>query len=279
MSLQPSASRMTLRDIQKIHKNQGKIVCLTAYTAPVARIMDAHVDLILVGDSLGMVIYGLGSTVPVTLEMMINHGCAVMRGTQHAFVVVDMPFGTYQESPGQAFYHAARMMKETGCGAVKLEGGVEMAETVAFLTKRGIPVMGHVGLRPQSANAVGGFRMMGRDHAEALGIIEDAKAIQDAGAFSIVLECVDETLAQSVVKSVDIPVIGIGASAGCAGQVLVIDDILGMSKGPMPRFVKSYAALHETIQESVISYAKEVRTGAFPEREHMYSLAVSSKNT
>ncbi len=270
MSLQPSASRMTLRDIKTLHKKQEKIVCLTAYTAPVAKMMDDHVDLILVGDSLGMVIYGFDSTVPVTMDMMVAHGQAVMRGAKRAFVTVDMPFGSYQESTEQACRNAARIMKETGCGAVKLEGGAEMAETTAFLTQRGIAVMGHIGLKPQSVNATGGYRMMGRARDEGESIIADARAIEKAGAFAIVLECVDEDLAQRVVGSVDIPVIGIGASAACAGQILVVDDIVGMNTGHIPKFVKQYADLQNYIQKSVISYAEEVRNGSFPGQDHVY---------
>lgn len=276
MSLQPYGSRMTLRDIKALHKKQEKIVCLTAYTAPVAKLMDNHVDLILVGDSLGMVVYGFDSTVPVTLDMMINHGQAVMRGAKRSFVTIDMPFGSYQESDEQAFRNAARIMKETECGAVKIEGGAELASTITFLTQRGIAVMGHIGLKPQSVNAAGGYRMMGRVKDEGDAIIADARAVEKAGAFAFVLECVDEDLARRVVDAVKIPVIGIGASAACAGQILVVDDIIGMHGVNVPKFVKLYADLQNSIQKSVISYAQEVRNGSFPDQEHIYKAKSAS---
>jgi 3-methyl-2-oxobutanoate hydroxymethyltransferase len=225
--------------------------------------------MLLVGDSLGQVIYGLPSTIPVTLDMMCAHGAAVVRGSWHALVAVDMPFGAYEESPEQAFRNAARVMKETGAAAVKLEGGVAMAGTVAFLSQRGIPVIGHVGLTPQAVNALGGYGARGRGNAEHARILDDARAIADAGAFSIVVEGVVETLAREVTAAVSCPVIGIGASADCDGQILVIDDMLGMFER-VPRFVKRYGALTEEIGRAVESYAADVRTRAFPTSEQTY---------
>lgn len=251
-------------------KGKEPIVCLTAYTTPMAQRLDPHVDLLMVGDSLGMVLYGFETTLPVTLEMMIQHGAAVCRGSKQAMVVVDMPFGSYQESPEQAFRSAARIMKETGCQAVKLEGGREMAETVAFLSQRGIPVMSHVGLTPQSVNMLGGFRARGRGDHEAASIVADAVAVAEAGAFSIVLEGVMEQIAQSVTSRVSIPVIGIGASAICDGQVLVAEDILGLFSSFKPRFVKRYAELGKEIEEAAQRYAQEVRARSFPGPEHIF---------
>jgi 3-methyl-2-oxobutanoate hydroxymethyltransferase len=269
----PRNKKTTIRDLARMKAEGRKIVCLTAYTAPIARLMDPHVDLILVGDSLGMVVYGLESTVPVTLEMMIAHGQAVMRGADKAMVVVDMPFGSYQESAEQAFRHAARIMKETGCAAVKLEGGRELAETVRFLTERGIPVFGHIGLKPQSVNAVGGYRMLGRQAEEAAAIIADAQALEEAGAFAAVLECVDAGLSDRLAASVSLPIIGIGATASCAGQILVVDDMLGMLPGPAPKFVKPYAALRDQVASAIQTYAEEVRNGSFPGQDHIYESA------
>ncbi len=276
MSAQGRLKKTTIRDLARMKSEDRKIVCLTAYTTPMARLMDDHVDLILVGDSLGMVLYGMESTVPVTLDMMIAHGQAVMRGAQKAIVVIDMPFGSYQESPAQAFRNAVRIMKETGCAAVKLEGGEAMAETIAFLTARGIPVMGHVGLQPQSVNSAGGYRMQGRVAGEADNIMKDIQAVEGAGAFSAVLECVDAGLADRLAGSVGLPIIGIGASAACAGQILVVDDMLGALPGQPPRFVKTYAALQENISKAVEIYSNEVREKAFPGTEHTYSQPVPS---
>ena len=269
--------KTTIRDIARMKAEGRKIVCLTAYTAPVARIMDPHVDLILVGDSLGMVVYGLESTVPVTMEMMIAHGRAVMRGAEKALVVVDMPFGSYQESEAQAFRNAATIMKETGCAAVKLEGGRELADTVRFLTERGIPVFGHIGLKPQSVNATGGYRMLGRQAEEGDAIIADAQALEEAGAFAAVLECVDAGLSDRLAASVSLPIIGIGATASCAGQILVVDDMLGLLPGPAPKFVKPYAALRNQVETAVQTYAEEVRNGAFPGRDHIYAASTPVK--
>ena len=245
------------------------IVMLTAYTARQAQLLDAHCDLLLVGDSLGQVIYGLPSSVPVTLDMMAAHGAAVVRGSYHAAVLVDMPFGSYEASPRQAFESAARLLKETGCAGVKLEGGQAMAETVAFLTQRGIPVMGHVGLTPQAVNVLGGYNARGRSDAEAAKIVTDAKALDEAGAFAIVVEGVVEPIAIEVTKAVACPTIGIGASAQCDGQVLVTEDMLGMIER-VPRFVKRYESIAETISGAVEKYAAEVRARTFPGIEQTY---------
>src|SRR5262245_27508985 len=251
-------TRVSVSDLVA-RKGKDKIVCLTAYTTPMARALDPHVDLLLVGDSLGMVIYGFESTLPVTLDMMVLHGAAVRRGSEHACLVVDMPFGSYQESTEQAFRSAARLMKETGCSAVKMEGGRHLADTVEFLTQRGIPVMGHVGLMPQSVNTLGGYRARGRASDEAAGVMADAVAIAEAGAFSVVVEGVLEQVAQAITARIPVPTIGIGASADCDGQVLVVDDMLGLFGGFKPRFVKRYAELAEEIASAVASYAQDVR--------------------
>ena len=245
------------------------IVMLTAYTARQAQLLDAHCDLLLVGDSLGQVIYGLESSVPVTLEMMIAHGAAVVRGSYHAVVVVDMPFGTYEASPQTAFASASRVLKETGCAAVKLEGGEAMAETVAFLVRRGIPVIGHVGLTPQAVNVLGGYNARGRSEAEAAKIVADAVALADAGAFAIVVEGVVEPIAIAVTQAVPCPTIGIGASAQCDGQVLVTEDMLGMFDR-VPRFVKRYEEIAEVIARAAERYAGEVRARTFPGIEQTY---------
>lgn len=245
------------------------LVMLTAYTARQAQLLDAHCDLLLVGDSLGQVIYGLPSTVPVTLEMMANHGAAVVRGSYHSVVVVDMPFGSYEASPQQAFESAAYLMKQTGAAAVKLEGGAAMAPTVAFLNQRGIPVMGHVGLTPQAVNVLGGYGARGRSDAEAEKIVSDAKALDEAGAFAIVIEGVLEPIAIVATKAVSCPTIGIGASAQCDGQVLVTEDMLGMFER-VPRFVKRYEDIAGVIDRTVAQYAEEVRSRSFPTADQTY---------
>jgi 3-methyl-2-oxobutanoate hydroxymethyltransferase len=250
-------------------KTEQPIVALTAYTMRMAQLLDEHCDLLLVGDSLGQVIYGLPSTIPVTLDMMIAHGAAVVRGSWHALVAVDMPFGSYEGSPEQAFDACSLVMKETGCAAVKLEGGAAMAPTVRFLTERGIPVIGHVGLTPQAVNILGGYGARGRGDAEATKIRADADAIADAGAFAIVLEGVMEELATSIARNVDVPIIGIGASAQCDGQILVTDDMLGLFERT-PRFVKRYDNLAEQIGNAAKSYADEVRSRAFPSADQTY---------
>ena len=262
--------RLTAPDI-RARKGGEPIVALTSYHAHTARILDQHCDVILVGDSLGMVMHGLESTVPVTLDMMILQGHAVMRGSKRALVVVDMPFGSYEASKEQAFMSAARILKETGCGAVKLEGGRRMAETIAFLTERGVPVMAHTGLTPQAINALGSFRAQGRDPADWARHEDDARAVAEAGAFSVVLEAMAEPLAARLTKEVAIPTIGIGASAACDGQILVLEDMLGLSPR-VPKFVKRYTELGPSIGQAVADYAREVRTRAFPGPEHVYPL-------
>jgi 3-methyl-2-oxobutanoate hydroxymethyltransferase len=245
------------------------IVMLTAYTARQAQLLDAHCDLLLVGDSLGQVIYGLPSTVPVTLEMMANHAAAVVRGSWHAVVVVDMPFGSYEASPQQAFESAALLLKASNAAAVKLEGGTAMAPTVRFLVERGIPVVGHVGLTPQAVNVLGGYGARGRSDVEAEKIVGDARALDEAGAFAIVIEGVVEPIAIAATKAVACPTIGIGASAQCDGQVLVTEDILGMFER-VPRFVKRYQDLATVISETAATYASEVRSRQFPGPEQIY---------
>ena len=250
-------------------KTEQPIVMLTAYTMRMAQLLDPHCDMLLVGDSLGQVIYGLPSTIPVTLDMMCAHGAAVVRGSWHALVAVDMPFGSYEGSPSEAFASASRVMKESGCAAVKLEGGEAMAPTIAFLTQRGIPVIGHVGLTPQAVNVLGGYGARGREAAEADKILRDAKAVDDAGAFCIVVEGVLEEIAEEVTRSVAAPVIGIGASPQCDGQVLVTEDMLGLFERT-PRFVKRYDDLAARIGEAAAAYAEEVRSRAFPTDEQTY---------
>lgn len=265
---------------RKVKKGSAPIVCLTAYTKPMAQLLDPHVDLILVGDSVGMVIYGYESTLPVTLDMMIDHGAAVTRGAKRALVVVDMPFGTYQLSPQQAYTNAARVMAETGCAAVKIEGGMEMADTVSFLAKRGIPVVAHIGLMPQSAAAAGGYRAHGRDESEADYLIKSARKLQDAGAFAIVLEGTVEPLAARITSELEIPTIGIGASPACDGQILVTDDMLGLFQDFKPKFVRQFAQLGQEVTKAVQDYANAVRTHEFPTAEHCFGvkpLAITAK--
>ncbi|GAA0437506.1 MULTISPECIES: 3-methyl-2-oxobutanoate hydroxymethyltransferase [Sphingomonas] len=245
------------------------LVMITAYTARMAQLLDPHCDVLLVGDSLAQVIYGLPSTVPVTLEMMAAHGAAVVRGSAHALVAIDMPFGSYEASPAQAFESAARLLKETGAAAVKLEGGEAMAPTVRFLTERGIPVIGHIGLTPQAVNLLGGYGARGRSEAEAAKIVADGVAIADAGAFMVVIEGVLEPIAIAVTDRIACPTIGIGASAQCDGQVLVGEDMLGLFDRTA-RFVKRYEDLAGRISAAVEAYAGEVRSRAFPNAEHLY---------
>ncbi|HEX5645021.1 MAG TPA: 3-methyl-2-oxobutanoate hydroxymethyltransferase [Erythrobacter sp.] len=258
-----------IRERKRAGVTEQPIVMLTAYTARQAQLLDAHCDILLVGDSLAQVIYGLESTVPVTLEMMANHAAAVVRGSYHALVTVDMPFGTYEASKEKAFESAAYLLKASGAAAVKLEGGTAMAETVAFLTQRGIPVMGHVGLTPQAVNVLGGYAARGRSDAEAEKILEDAKALDEAGAFAMVIEGVVEPIAIAATKAVSCPTIGIGASAQCDGQVLVTEDMLGMFDR-VPRFVKRYEDIASIIGRSVAKYAQEVRDRSFPTDDQTY---------
>ncbi|OYX15389.1 MAG: 3-methyl-2-oxobutanoate hydroxymethyltransferase [Rhizobiales bacterium 32-66-8] len=269
MSIQADARRITAPEI-RARKGGQPIVSLTSYHAHTAQLLDRYMDVILVGDSLGMVMHGLETTVPVTVEMMIVHGRAVVRGTRQALIVVDLPFGSYEASPVEAFHTATRVLKETGAGAVKLEGGVRMAETVRFLVDRGIPVMGHVGLTPQAINTLGSFKARGRDEAEATLILEDARAIAEAGSFAIVLEAISEPLARRITEEVAPPTIGIGGSPACDGQILVLEDMLGLSPR-VPKFVKKYADLGPAIEAAVSTYADEVRARTFPGPEHTYA--------
>lgn len=262
------APRISIPDIAA-RKGRQPLVVVSTYTAPLARAFDAHADILLVGDSLGMVLYGLPSTLQVSLEMMVAHGAATVRCSQRACVVVDMPFGSYQPSLAHAFESCARVLRETGCQAVKIEGGVEMAETVAFLTQRGIPVMGHVALMPQYVNALGGYRYRGRTPQERAAILADAKAIAAAGAFSIVLEGLEESLAREITEAVAVPTIGIGASPACDGQVLVAEDMLGLTDTPA-RFVKRYADFGAQAAKAAERFAAEVRERSFPAPGHCY---------
>lgn len=254
----------------RARKGGVPLVCLTAYTTPMARLVDPHCDIALVGDSLGMVLHGLPTTLGVTMEMMILHGKAVVRGLERAMPVIDMPFGSYEESPQQAFRNASRLMAETGAPAVKLEGGRHMAETIEFLAARGVPVMAHVGLTPQAVNTLGGYKVVGRD-AEAARVMADAEAVQEAGAFSVVLEKVPMGLAGKITRALNIPTIGIGAGAECDGQILVIDDMLGLFTEFRPKFVKRYAELGRAADEGIAAYAAEVRARTFPAAEHSFA--------
>lgn len=258
------AARKAARDPQA-----QPLVCLTAYTAPVAELLDPHCDVLLVGDSLGMVVHGLPTTVGVTMEMMILHAQAVMRGSRRAMVVVDMPFGSYEAGPEQAYANAARIMKETGASAVKVESGPTVAETIRYLTQRGVPVMGHVGLRPQAVLVDGGFKARGRSEAERAAVLAEAKATEAAGAFCVVVEGVAEALAREITETLSAPTIGIGASAGCDGQILVTDDMLGLFDWT-PKFVRRYADLRGAIGQAAAAYAEDVRARRFPAAAETY---------
>jgi 3-methyl-2-oxobutanoate hydroxymethyltransferase len=274
MSATPSTAQGARRPVLPpditARKGQAPLVVLTAYTTPMARLVDAHCDIALVGDSVGMVLHGLPSTLGVTMEMMILHGRAVTRGLSRAMAVIDMPFGSYEESPAQAFANAARLMVETGAGAVKLEGGARMAETIAFLTGRGVPVMAHIGLTPQAVNTLGGYKVVGRD-AEADLILQDAHAVAAAGAFAVVLEKVPAALAGRITQALTIPTIGIGAGVDCDGQVLVVDDMLGTFTEFRPKFVQRYAEFGQTADAAIAAYAADVRARRFPAPEHGYA--------
>jgi 3-methyl-2-oxobutanoate hydroxymethyltransferase len=256
-------------DIQA-RKGGEPVVCLTAYTTPMAKQVDPHTDLILVGDSLGMVLYGFETTLPVTLDMMIAHGAAVMRGSSQACVIIDLPFGTYHESPEQAFRNASRVMKETGASGVKLEGGVEMTETIAFLTSRHIPVLAHIGVMPQSVNQTGGYRARGKDAEDAERVIADAKAVAGAGAFAVVIESTWEPVVRDITSWLSIPTIGIGASNTCDGQILVTEDMVGLFSDFTPKFVKRYGDLGQEISAHAAAYAADVRSRRFPGPEHCF---------
>ncbi|HEY0330709.1 MAG TPA: 3-methyl-2-oxobutanoate hydroxymethyltransferase [Rhodopseudomonas sp.] len=274
MSVQSTIKRKTAPDI-RARKGGDPVVMLTSYHAHTAALVDRYCDVILVGDSLGNVMHGFETTVPVTLDMMILQGRAVMRGSKEALVVVDMPFGSYEASKEQAFHSAVRIMKESLCGAVKLEGGVKMAETIRFLSERGVPVMGHIGLTPQSINTLGSFRAQGREQSNWAPIEADARAVAEAGAFSVVIEAVAEPLAAKITKDIAIPTIGIGASAACDGQVLVLEDMLGLSPWA-PKFVKRFGDLGPGIEAAIKDYASEVRSRVFPGPEHVYGMKTKS---
>ena len=277
MSASVEFRRVTAPEI-KSRKGGTPIVCLTCYHAHTARLLDSHVDVMLVGDTLGMVIHGMESTLGVTLDMMILHGKAVMRGSRRALVVVDMPFGSYEESPEIAFRNAARVIQETGCSAVKLEGGARMAETIRYLTQRGIPVVGHIGMTPQMIQVLGGFKTQGRSTEEWPALEADAKAVAEAGAFAMVLEAMAEPLAAKITRSVPIPTIGIGGSPDCDGQILVMEDMLGLNPKP-PRFVREYAHLGPEIEAAVKAYAADVRSRSFPGKENVYPMKKGSSGT
>lgn len=269
MSKHASSHRKTILDIQKL-KGNTPVVVLTAYTAPMARLLDEHVDILLVGDSLGMVLYGMESTLPVPLDIMIAHGRAVVNASKSAMVVVDMPFGSYQGSKETAFNSCARVLKETGCHAVKIEGGAEMADTIHFLTERGIPVMGHIALMPQHVNTLGGYRYQGRTEEERKKLMKDAVAIDKAGAFTMVIECAEESISREITEKVSLCTIGIGASPKCDGQVLVSDDMLGLTD-VAPKFVKHYADMGSAVTKAVSQYASDVRANKFPALEHCFT--------
>jgi 3-methyl-2-oxobutanoate hydroxymethyltransferase len=270
MSATPSPQRAILPPDIRARKGTTPLVVLTAYTTPIARLVDPHCDIALVGDSVGMVLHGMPSTLGVTMEMMILHGRAVVRGLARAMPVIDMPFGSYEESPAQAYRNAARLMAETGAPAVKLEGGSHMRETIAFLSARGVPVMAHIGLTPQAVNTLGGYKVVGRAD-EAAKVMTDARDVQAAGAFAVVLEKVPVGLAAQITKTLEIPTIGIGAGAGCDGQVLVVDDMLGLFTDFRPKFVKRYAELGKQADAAIAAYAADVRARSFPADEHGFA--------
>ncbi len=271
MSSHRPQHRLSVPDIRR-RKGAGSLVALTAYSTPTARLLDPHADLLLVGDSLGMVLYGMPSTLGVSLEMMVAHTLAVMRGSRRACVVADLPFASYQESPRQAFRNAARLLADSGAQAVKLEGGEEMEETVDFLVRRGIPVLAHIGLMPQQVNAMGGFKAQGRDPESAERVRRDGLAMQRGGAFAVVIEGVGEPLARRLSEELAIPCIGIGASPACDGQVLVSEDLLGLSGEQVPRFVERYARLDREIDEAARRFAEDVRERRFPEARHCFAM-------
>ena len=262
--------RKSANDIKSL-KRKTPIVCLTAYTAPIARAIDEQVDLMLVGDSLGMVLYDYENTLQVTLEQMIYHAKSVVGASSKSCVIVDMPFGTYEESIDKAFMNAARVMKETNCNGVKLEGGEKISETIKHLTKCSIPVMGHIGLQPQSVLIDGGYKVKGKVKSEWQKYITDAIAVEEAGAFSVVLEGMAEPLAAEITSILNIPTIGIGASPSCDGQILVTEDIIGLSN-VAPKFVKKYVDLNDAIKNAVNKYAAEVKDRTFPSLEHVYHM-------
>ena len=258
------------KTLQQLQNTDTPLICLTAYTAPIAKIADAHCDLLLVGDSVSMVLYGEDSTQQATMEMMIRHGQAVVRSTQKSLVVIDMPYGSYEDSPKNALINAQKIMKETSCQAVKLEGGEAMASQIEMLVAQDIPVMAHIGLLPQSVNEVSGYKVQGRDEDSATQLLRDAKAVEQAGAFCVVIEAVPEVLAAEITQTIDIPTIGIGASSACDGQILVTEDMIGASEGHIPKFVKQYANTHDIIDKAMADYARDVRSHSFPTKENTY---------
>lgn len=270
MSQHQQIKRLTAVDIHAMKAKEQAFPCLTAYTAPMAKVLDEYCDLLLVGDSVGMVLYGMDNTLPVTIDMMIAHTKAVVKASKRACVILDMPFGSYQESPELAYRNAARAMQETGCQGVKIEGDLEMVDTIRFLTQRGIPVMGHIGLRPQSFNTLGGFKVQGKDKKSANRIMNNANMIEEAGVFSMVVEAVPEKLAEKVTKAVAVPTIGIGASVQCDGQILVTEDMLGFSGDKVAKFVKQYADFNTPLGKAVKNYADDVRERSFPNEKYVY---------
>lgn len=269
--------RLTPSDIRARKNAPEPLVCLTAYTAPMAQLLDPHCDVLLVGDSIGMALYGMENTLGVTLEMLIAHGQAVMRKARRSCVLIDLPYGTYEDSPQQAYQSALRLMTETGCDGVKLEGGREMVETIGFLSSQGLPVMAHIGLKPQSVVKEGGYKIKGKTEEEAEALLEDARAVEAAGAFAILIEGTVEPVACTITQSVSIPTIGIGASSACDGQILVTEDLLGLTVDHTPKFVKTYANLGAIITEAVSSYAADVRARSFPSENHVYKAETKTK--
>ena len=266
------------RTIKQLQNSDEPLVCLTAYTAPMATHLDAQCDMILVGDSVSMVLYGEDSTQKADMAMMIRHGRAVAKSVKNAFVIIDMPYGSYEHDPVDALKNAQTLMDETGGDCVKLEGGKAQADTIRYLVQNDIPVVGHIGLLPQSVSDVTGYKVQGREQAAAQALMEDAKAVEAAGAFSVVIEAVPEPLAAAITAAVNIPTIGIGASNACDGQILVTEDMLGLSLGKPPKFVKQYAAMGDTIQQSIEQYAKDVKSRDFPKAENTYK-AMPQKKT
>lgn len=259
------------KTILDIHQKGKPLVCLTAYSYPMAKLADKYCDIILVGDSLSMVLYGEDTTQNATMDMMVRHGKAVTRGSENALVIVDMPYGSYEDSPLHALQNAQKIMDETGCDGIKLEGGKIQIETVQYLIQNDIPVMGHIGLLPQSVSDSAGYKVQGKDEKSAQLLMEDALALQEAGAFAIVIEAIPEDLATDITEKLDIPTIGIGASSSCNGQILVTEDMLGLSGvAHIPKFVKQYATLSKNIQNAMATYAREVENREFPTQQHTY---------
>ncbi len=264
--------RITVSDVKDRKNNGSPLVCLTSYTTPMAKILDKHCDILLVGDSLGMALYGMDNTLNVTLDTMINHGKAVTRAVEHACVVVDMPFGTYEQDPETAYKNALKIITETKCDAIKIEGGCDLAGTIKYLVQRNIPVMGHIGLLPQSVLKEGGYKVKGKTNEEVSQLIEDAKAVEEAGAFAMVIEGTIDDVARNITESINIPTIGIGASSACDGQVLVTEDMLGLTPGHVPKFVKKYVDISKYIEDAAAHYANDVKERSFPEKDHTYQL-------